>query len=1131
MALTGKFVADFGSFVDAVEKANIKLVDFGKGASGVESRLNSMTDNFSGRKIIQEVTLMSAAIEAAGGVTTLTASELEKVGNKSAEAAEKLKKLGIEVPPELQKLADSTKSVSGTFNDLSQRIVGVAAGFVSAEAVVGLFKSSLSELTSVVTESVSAYSESEAANVKLVAALKQHSLATPEVIAQYDGLATAFQNTTVHADEQFTAMEALLTQVGGVLPSAMEGALKASADLSAGLGIDLHAATLLVAKAAAGHTETLGRYGITVSQADIATQGFSAVLEAVNRQFGGQAAAQVDTYAGKIEQLKNSLNNVEEAIGKLIVKDPLIEQGLARIADAAKEADKSSSSFGGSFVGLAHDFGILPPEIALAILGLEGYAAKLNDIDRLNRQIDSVPSPFAKIAKDSQLSDLTGAINQYLAKLNDADAAQRKHQDEIEKSAEAQAKFKDQILGTIKPDQDQIAALESLVKGLVVGTEQYDRTRDAIGRMIEKGIQVPEFLKNWYDANRPVLQITSDFSGALAAMTDVTSQSGDNLHNLTAYVNEFHDGITVAGDEIATVTIPMFGKLAGNVAQNAKAAHDFAAGLDEEHSSLEGLAKDLSGLSSEFAKLAQISGGSFGGVVKNVGQQIGEFSLLTKATQQFKDAQGDASKGVEADYGKMAVAGVAMGASAVGTFESIRNGSTNSAVGIASLAAKGAAIGSIIPGIGTAIGGAIGAVAGVVAHFTKGVSQAEKDGRDLEAQFEATYGGFQGMIDKIGGVYADTGRSAAQAQADVAALFAAEKQGPDAVKAAIEKIGVAFTEQKAKIDADTSALGVLLKSGQDLGVTLPKSLQDSIQKLIDLGKVTGDTKDILATLSGGTTVSFATMRDIASKYGADLEALGPKFEAAKIGDTAAGIINDFDTLQRGLDDTDEALTVLRKPINDLVNDSLKFGVAIPANFKPWVEQLEKTGQLTDENGNKLDDLSALKFADPIKTQFDILIDAIQKLVDKITGSGGLNAAIDGIPDKTVHVGFEVDNQPDFSRGDASAAYTGGLVGAFGVQRLAGGGRVLPFPGSPSGIDTVPIWAAPGEGMVTQRGMATIGASGLAAINSGRGLGGTTMVDNSALQAEIAGLRQDLADSQRRLPKQLRDAGILKPRAA
>src|SRR6185369_8035542 len=112
MAVTAKFQADFSSFIQAIDKAEVALVDFGKGAGKVESSLNRMVDNFSGRKLVQEASLMTIAVEKAGGVAKLTAQEIERVGAKANEAADKMKRLGYEVPAGLKKLADETKNAS-----------------------------------------------------------------------------------------------------------------------------------------------------------------------------------------------------------------------------------------------------------------------------------------------------------------------------------------------------------------------------------------------------------------------------------------------------------------------------------------------------------------------------------------------------------------------------------------------------------------------------------------------------------------------------------------------------------------------------------------------------------------------------------------------------------------------------------------------------------------------------------------------------------------------------------------------------------------------------------------------------------------------------------------------------------
>ena len=107
MALSATFTANFSSFFDAVEKADIKLKDFGAGADKVGGRLNALANSFSGQKIIQDATLMAKAVEEIGGVTKLTEKELARLGATTNEAVAKMKALGMEVPKNLQQIADA----------------------------------------------------------------------------------------------------------------------------------------------------------------------------------------------------------------------------------------------------------------------------------------------------------------------------------------------------------------------------------------------------------------------------------------------------------------------------------------------------------------------------------------------------------------------------------------------------------------------------------------------------------------------------------------------------------------------------------------------------------------------------------------------------------------------------------------------------------------------------------------------------------------------------------------------------------------------------------------------------------------------------------------------------------------
>src|SRR5262245_62100595 len=109
MAVSATFTADFTSFFSAIEKSTVKLKGLDTDAGKVERSLNRLSDAYSGRRLIQEMTLTAEAIEKIGGKSKLTEAELEQVGRKAQEAVDKLRALGEDVPKNLQAHADAVK--------------------------------------------------------------------------------------------------------------------------------------------------------------------------------------------------------------------------------------------------------------------------------------------------------------------------------------------------------------------------------------------------------------------------------------------------------------------------------------------------------------------------------------------------------------------------------------------------------------------------------------------------------------------------------------------------------------------------------------------------------------------------------------------------------------------------------------------------------------------------------------------------------------------------------------------------------------------------------------------------------------------------------------------------------------
>lgn len=138
MPISGKFVADFASFYDAVQKAETSLRSFETGAGKVETSLNRMVDAFSGRKVISDAQLMVEAVDRVGGTSKLTEKELARVSSTAAEAAAKMKAMGIDVPPGLQKIADETRNVDKSSGGLIGTVKDLALSYVGLSTVRGI---------------------------------------------------------------------------------------------------------------------------------------------------------------------------------------------------------------------------------------------------------------------------------------------------------------------------------------------------------------------------------------------------------------------------------------------------------------------------------------------------------------------------------------------------------------------------------------------------------------------------------------------------------------------------------------------------------------------------------------------------------------------------------------------------------------------------------------------------------------------------------------------------------------------------------------------------------------------------------------------------------------------------------
>lgn len=130
-----EFDANFTKFAAAVDDAQVQLKAFATNTTTVSNQLSRMTDQFSGAKVIQQATLMAEAIDRVGGASALTTAELAKIAPTINDAVDKMSKMGVDVPNNLQAIADKTKNISTETDSLSGVVDGLITRYLGFEAI------------------------------------------------------------------------------------------------------------------------------------------------------------------------------------------------------------------------------------------------------------------------------------------------------------------------------------------------------------------------------------------------------------------------------------------------------------------------------------------------------------------------------------------------------------------------------------------------------------------------------------------------------------------------------------------------------------------------------------------------------------------------------------------------------------------------------------------------------------------------------------------------------------------------------------------------------------------------------------------------------------------------------------
>lgn len=299
--------------------------------------------------------------------------------------------------------------------------------------------------------------------------------------------------------------------------------------------------------------------------------------------------------------------------------------------------------------------------------------------------------------------------------------------------AQEMAKFDQKLDAQVKADLDRRNDL--IVKSLGVIVEANQSTADSIAQFSIAGLQ--NQIKNIEAVNGATkesialkLQLyAEEYQQQVALINREAQARKDSLDKTVAY---YQDALT-AIDEAT-------GQKMGIAAQiyNQK--------ITEMQASTKKWASILDELSGAFSQLAQVSGGAFGGIAKEIGTVISAMSLATKAVKSFNIAKASGDKAGQ-------VAALAGGVAAVAQATSSKNVGASVVGG----ALTGAQVGSIIPGVGNGVGAGVGALVGYIRAIHKG--PAEKAALDVGRDFGVNIS--EGLSKELGELRKTIGQQAA----------------------------------------------------------------------------------------------------------------------------------------------------------------------------------------------------------------------------------------------------------------------------------------------------------------------------------------------------------------------------------
>jgi len=238
--------------------------------------------------------------------------------------------LKLSILGDVDNLNKSLKAAAGDVDGFGDKIgkagKAMGAAFAAAAAAAGAYAIKIG------IDGVKAAIEDEKAQTQLALALENATGATnAQIKATEDYILQTSLATGVTDDDLRPALARLARSTGSVEDA--QKLLNTALDISTATGKPLETVANALGKAYDGNSAALGKLGLGLSAAELKTMNFTQVQSKLSDLFGGAAAANAETYSGRIARMQVAFNEAKETIGFALL--PVLEKLMKFVNDFA----------------------------------------------------------------------------------------------------------------------------------------------------------------------------------------------------------------------------------------------------------------------------------------------------------------------------------------------------------------------------------------------------------------------------------------------------------------------------------------------------------------------------------------------------------------------------------------------------------------------------------------------------------------------------------------------------------------------------------------------------------------------------------------------------------------------------